>query len=82
MLSSVLSSERAVEVNIQIMRTFTRLWEMLSSNKELAHNLKLLENRIEKHDEEIKAIFGAIRQLMTPVVPKKGKIGFRREPDK
>ncbi|MDP2157864.1 MAG: ORF6N domain-containing protein [Nitrospirota bacterium] len=82
MLSSVLSSERAVEANIQIMRTFTRLREMLSSTKELAHNLKLLENRIEKHDGEIKAIFGAIRQLMMPPVLKKGKIGFKREPDK
>lgn len=41
----------------------------------------LLENRIEKHDGEIKAIFGAIRQLMTPAVTKKGKIGFRRDKD-
>jgi len=63
MLSGVLNSERAIQVNIAIMRTFVKLREMLSSNKELAHKLTLLENRIEKHDGEIKAIFKAIRQL-------------------
>ncbi|MEW6601723.1 MAG: ORF6N domain-containing protein [Nitrospirota bacterium] len=66
MLSSVLNSERAIKINIAIMRTFVRLREMLSSNKALAHKLMLLENRIEKHDGEIKAIFDAIRQLMVP----------------
>lgn len=64
MLSGVLNSGRAIQVNIAIMRTFVKLREMLSSNRELAHKLKLLENRIEKHDGEIKAIFGAIRELM------------------
>jgi hypothetical protein len=63
MLSGVLNSERAIQVNIAIMRTFVKLREMLSSNKELAHKFTLLENRIEKHDGEIKAIFNAIRQL-------------------
>ena len=63
MLSGVLNSERAIQVNIAIMRTFVKLREMLSSNKELAHKLTLLENRIEKHDGEIKAIFNAIRWL-------------------
>lgn len=82
MLSTVLNSGRAIQVNIAIMRTFVKLREMLSSNKELAHNLKLLENRIERHDGEIKAIFGAIRQLMAQPISKKGKIGFRRVPDK
>ena len=81
MLSTVLNSGRAIQVNIAIMRTFVKLREMLSSNKDLAHKLTLLENRIEKHDGEIKAIFGAIRQLMTPAVPKKGKIGFGRDKD-
>ena len=83
MLSSVLNSDRAIEVNVQIMRTFVKLREMLSSNKELAHKLTLLENRIEKHDGEIKAIFNAIRQLMVPPETKSKKpIGFRREPEK
>jgi hypothetical protein len=79
MLSSVLSSERAVEVNIQIMRTFTRLREMILTHKELAHKLAQLERKIGKHDDEIKTIFNAIRQLMVPPEPKKRKIGFRRE---
>ena len=83
MLSGVLNSERAIQVNIAIMRTFVKLREMLSSNKELAHKLTLLENRVEKHDGEIKAIFNAIRQLMVPPEPKSKKpIGFRREPEK
>ena len=65
------------------MRAFVKLREMLSSNKELAHKLTLLENRIEKHDGEIKAIFNAIRQLMVPLETKSKKpIGFRREPEK
>lgn len=80
MLSSILNSEQAIKINIAIMRTFVKLREMLSSNKELAHKLMLLENRIEKHDGEIKAIFGAIRQLMTPPeAAKKKKIGFNRD---
>ena len=82
MLSSVLNSARAIQVNIAIMRTFVKLREMLSANKELAHKLTLLENRIEKHDGEIKAIFNAIRQLMSPPeMKKKGTIGFRRGKD-
>jgi len=83
MLSGVLNSGRAIQVNIAIMRTFVKLRAMLSSNKELAHKLTLLENRIEKHDGEIKAIFGAIRQLMVPLEAKSKKpIGFRGEREK
>ena len=66
MLSSVLRSERAIHVNIAIMRVFVKLREFLSTHKELAHKLAELERKIERHDEEIKAIFDAIRQLMTP----------------
>ena len=76
MLSSVLNSERAILVNIAIMRAFVKLREVLSTHKGLAHKLKQLENKIEKHDEEIKVIFDAIRQLMIPPEPKKKKIGF------
>ncbi|MBI4847089.1 MAG: ORF6N domain-containing protein [Nitrospirae bacterium] len=79
MLSSVLNSERAIQVNIAIMRAFVKLKEMLSTNKELAHNLAQLERKIEKHDGEIKLIFDAIRQLMAPPETKKKKIGFKRE---
>jgi phage regulator Rha-like protein len=82
MLSSVLTSKRAVQVNITIMRAFVKLREMLSTHKELAHKLEQLERKIEKHDEEIKVIFDAIRQLMTPPEPKRKKIGFRREEEK
>ncbi len=79
MLSSVLNSERAIIVNIQIMRAFTRLRALLSGHKELARKLALLEGRIGKHDEEIRTIFNAIRQLMTPPETKNRKIGFGRD---
>ena len=77
MLSSVLNSERAVQVNIAIMRAFVKLRQILSTNKELAYKLKELEGKIEKHDEEIQAIFDAIKQLMTPPKKSKREIGFQ-----
>ena len=73
MLSSVLNSERAVEVNIHIMRAFVKLREMIASNKELAKKLNKLEK---KYDAQFRVVFDAIRQLMTPPEPKKRKIGF------
>ncbi len=76
MLSSVLNSERAVEINIQIMRAFVRLREMIASNKDLARKLDTLERKLESHDVHIRSLFEAIRQLMTPPEPKKRKIGF------
>jgi len=76
MLSSVLNSERAIEVNIAIMRVFVRLREMMAAHKELALKLKELEGRIRDHDEQIVAIFDAIRQLMTPPASPRKKIGF------
>ena len=79
MLSSVLRSNRAVHVNIAIMRTFVKLREFLSTHKELAQKLVELERKIEKHDDEIKAVFQAIRQLMAPPDPKRRHIGFRGE---
>jgi len=78
MLSSVLNSDRAIEVNIQIMRAFVKLREMLSTHKDLARKLADMEK---KYDTQFKVVFDAIRQLMTPAVPKKGKIGFGREKD-
>ena len=82
MLSSVLNSKRAIQVNIEIMRAFVKLRELLSTHKELALKLKQLEMKIEKHDEEIHAIFEAIRQLMVPPEPPKRRIGFRVEEPK
>jgi len=73
MLSSVLRSKRAVQVNIEIMRAFVTLRQMLSSNAELARKLDALEK---KYDAQFKIVFDAIRQLMTPPEKKKGQIGF------
>lgn len=76
MLSSVLKSQRAVQVNIQIMRTFVRLREMLASNDRLTERLDEME---ERYDAEFKVVFTAIRQLMNPPAGKKKRIGFRPE---
>jgi hypothetical protein len=73
MLSSVLRSKRAVQVNIEIMRAFVRLRQMLASNAELSRKMDALEK---KYDAQFKVVFDAIRQLMTPPQPKKRKIGF------
>ncbi|MBI3753408.1 MAG: ORF6N domain-containing protein [Deltaproteobacteria bacterium] len=73
MLSSVLNSERAIEVNIHIMRAFVKLREMIASNKELAKKLNELEK---KYDTQFRVVFDAIRQLMTPPERKSRKIGF------
>ena len=73
MLSSVLRSKRAVRVNIEIMRAFVRLREILATHKDLAKRLEALEK---KYDTQFKVVFDAIRQLMTPPEPKKRKIGF------
>ena len=76
MLSSVLNSERAIKVNILIVRAFVRLREAVASSKELARRLDELEKRIASHDENIRTLFQAIRQLMAvPEKPPK-KIGF------
>jgi len=80
MLSSILNSERAIEVNIAIMRVFVRLREMMATHKELAFKLIELEERLEGHDEQIQNIFEAIRQLMTQPEPARKKIGFVNEP--
>ncbi len=78
MLSGILHSRRAVQVNIAIMRAFVKLREILSTHKELAHKLSELEHKIEKHDTEIQAIFEAIRQLMAPPPEKPRRIiGFK-----
>jgi len=73
MLSSVLRSKRAVRANIEIMRAFVRLRQILASNARLARKLDALEK---KYDAQFKVVFDAIRQLMTPAEPKKRRIGF------
>ena len=74
MLSSVLRSPRAVQVNIEIMRAFVRLREMLQTNKDLARKLDALET---KYDSQFKVVFQAIRELMTPPAKPRKQIGFR-----
>ncbi len=76
MLSSVLRSERAVKVNIAIMRAFVQLRGMLETNRELARKFSELEGRVGKHDDEIAAIIDAIRRLMAPPKKPAREIGF------
>jgi ORF6N domain len=76
MLSSVLKSDRAIRVNVAIMRTFVRLRQTLESNRELAQKFSELERRVGKHDNEISAILEAIRQLMAPPENPRREIGF------
>ncbi len=73
MLSSVLRSKRAAQVNVEIMRAFVRLRRMLASNEELARELAALER---KYDAQFKVVFDAIRELMAPPTPKRRRIGF------
>jgi hypothetical protein len=73
MLSSVLNSERAIKVNIEIMRTFVRLRRLLASHADLARKLDALER---KYDAQFKVVFDAIRELMKPPESKKRPIGF------
>jgi phage regulator Rha-like protein len=81
MLSGVLRSPRAVQVNVAIMRAFVRLRETLSLHKELAHKLADLERKIENHDENIRSLFDAIRLLMTPPSTPRREIGFHVKED-
>jgi hypothetical protein len=78
MLSSVLRSQRAIHVNIEIMRTFVRLRELLGANGELARKLTELER---KYDGQFAVVFEAIRELMAPPHRQRRQIGFRRDSD-
>ena len=76
MLSSVLNSKRAVQVNIQIMRTFTRFREMLLTHKDLKQKIEAMEK---KYDYQFKVVFDTIKQLLEPPQKPKKRIGFLRE---
>ena len=78
MLSSVLNSERAIQVNIQIMRTFTKLREMILTHKELKQKIEAMER---KYDYQFKIVFDAIKKLLEQPEKPKGRIGFRKEKD-
>ena len=76
MLSSVLNSERAIEVNIAIMRVFVRIRMVLATHKELARKLSELEKHLQDHDEQIQTIFEAIHKLISIPEKSQKKIGF------
>ena len=78
MLSTVLNSERAIQVNIAIMRAFVKLRRILANHKDLAEKLRELERKLEGHDQKIHTLFDAIRQLMAPPEPRRRRrqIGF------
>lgn len=76
MLSSILNSDRAIQINIAIMRVFVKLRKLIEGNKELDRKLNQLELKVEQHDDEIKAIFNAIRQLTSLPEKPARKIGF------
>lgn len=77
MLSGILNSHRAIQVNIAIMRAFVNLRQIMANNKNLARMFKELEGRVDKNDSDIRAIFGAIRKMLTIEEKPKRKIGFQ-----
>ena len=76
MLSSVLNSKCAIDVNIAIMRTFVKMREMLATNKEFSEKLKIIEDQLAEHDEQFQVVFEVIKQLLTEEEKPKQKIGF------
>jgi hypothetical protein len=77
MLSSVLRSERAAQVNVEIMRAFVRMRAMLGEHRELARRLQALERKYERHDSRFAEVFEAIRELMRPQAGARRRIGFQ-----
>ncbi len=76
MLSSVLNSKRAIDVNIAIMRAFVKMREMLATNKEFSGKLKIIEDQLAEHDEQFQVVFEVIKQLLTEEEKPKQRIGF------
>ncbi len=79
MLAGVLNSERAIEVNIQIVRVFTKMREILLTHKDILLELEKIEQKLTGHDEDIQLIFQYLKQLLNPPQPPRRKIGFRRK---
>ena len=77
MLSSVLNSQKSIQVNIAIMRAFVRIRQLLSSNQNLTRRLEELEKRHALHDDHFKSVFAAIRELMEPPKKPRRRIGFQ-----
>ena len=82
MLSSVLNSKRAVQVNIVIMRAFVKLRELLSTHKEVLQKLDELERKYQRHDDQIKVVFDAIRKLIEAPARPEPRIGFTQPASK
>jgi len=82
MLASVLNSERAIEVNIQIVRIFTQMREMLLTHKDILLKLEQLERKVNGHDEEIRLIFGYLKKLLSAPKEPRPRIGFKRAGEK
>lgn len=78
MLASVLNSERAIEVNIQIVRIFTKLREMIVTHKDILLQLEKLEQKVTAHDQDIQLIFEYLKQLLNPPQEPRPRIGYRR----
>lgn len=82
MLSCILNSERAIAVNIQIIRIFTKLREMIITHKDILLKLEQLEKKVTVHDGDIEMIFSALKQLLNPPQEPRPRIGFRRRNEK
>ena len=78
MLSCVLNTSRAIEVNIQVIRVFTKMREILLSNKDILLKLEQLERQVERNSGDIRMIFEALKELLTPPQEPRPRIGFRR----
>ena len=79
MLSSVLKSETAIRVNIQIIRIFTRMREMIMTHKDILLQLEKIEKKLAGHDDDITLIFQYLKQLLNPPQTPRRKIGFKRK---
>ena len=79
MLSSVLNSETAINVNIQIIRVFTKMREVIATNREILLQMEKIEEKLTVHDRDIAIIFHHLKQLFNPPSPARPKVGFRRK---
>ena len=82
MLSSVLNSDTAIEVNIRIIRIFTKMRELLSTHKDILIKLEQLEKTVTANDEDIQTIFSALKQLLNPLQVPRQRVGYRRSNEK
>ena len=82
MLSSVLNSKAAIQVNIQVIRVFTKMREILLTNKDILLQLEKIERKVAGHDDDIKLVFKYLKELLNPPQKPRQRIGYRRKDDK